>query len=125
VDNFTNISVAATRLGAADSGACSPWTNVVGTGANHALGQSLVLAAGAPDARRHAAFWQVQPMSARTAPLPQMSQLPQSAAVMAADLLLTIDAVNVTRKPKNVHKTRINAGGYGAMGPYPERERLA
>jgi hypothetical protein len=30
-------------------------------------------------------------------------------------------AVNGTRK-QNVHKTRINAGGYGAMGPHPERE---
>jgi hypothetical protein len=23
---------------------------------------------------------------------------------------------------KNVHKTRVNAGGDGAMGPHPERE---
>jgi hypothetical protein len=30
-------------------------------------------------------------------------------------------AANGTRK-QNVHKTRINAGGYGAMGPHPERE---
>jgi hypothetical protein len=32
-----------------------------------------------------------------------------------------LPAVNGTRK-QNVHKTRINAGGYGAMGPHPERE---
>jgi hypothetical protein len=44
---------------------------------------------------------------------------------MGVELLPTLDAVNVARKPENVHKTRINAGGYGAMGPHPERERLA
>jgi hypothetical protein len=41
---------------------------------------------------------------------------------MAAELLPT---VNETRKQNHVYKTRINAGGYGAMGPYPEREQLA
>ena len=43
---------------------------------------------------------------------------------MAAELPLTTETVTFTRKPINVHKTRISAGGYGAMGPYPERERL-
>jgi hypothetical protein len=38
-----------------------------------------------------------------------------------ATLLAEQPAVNGTRK-QNVHKTRINAGGYGAMGPHPERE---
>ncbi len=42
-------------------------------------------------------------------------------ALMTAELLPT---VNDTRK-QTVHKTRINAGGYGAMGPHPEREQPA
>jgi hypothetical protein len=33
-----------------------------------------------------------------------------------------LSPVNGTRKQTNVHKTRISVGGYGAMGPYPERE---
>jgi hypothetical protein len=41
---------------------------------------------------------------------------------MSAELLPT---ANDTRKQKNVQKTRINAGGYGAMGPHPEREQPA
>jgi hypothetical protein len=106
--------VAATRQGAACPGVGSPWTNPVAVGAEHALGQSPVLAAGFPRVRhaekaRRAAFWPVQ------APMTQL-------AVMAAELLPT---VNVTRKQNNVHKTRINAGGYGAMGPHPEREQPA
>jgi hypothetical protein len=106
--------VAVTRLGAACPGVGSPWTNPVAAGAKHALGQSSVLAAGAlgvrhADKARRAAFWPVQaPMTAL--------------AVMAAELLPT---VNATRKQNNVHKTRINAGGYGAMGPHPEREQPA
>jgi hypothetical protein len=41
---------------------------------------------------------------------------------MSAELLPT---ANDTRKQTNVQKTRINAGGYGAMGPQPEREQPA
>jgi hypothetical protein len=117
VDNFTTINVAAARLGAACLGAGSQWANVAAAGANHAPGQDLVRAAGSGDARRRGAFRPVQAMSVQTT-LP-----PQFAAVMGEELLPT--TVMVTRKPKNVHKTRINAGGYGAMGPHPERERLA
>jgi hypothetical protein len=47
-------------------------------------------------------------------------QTPQFAALRGAELLPT-----TVRKPNNVHTTRIDAGGYGAMGPHPERERLA
>lgn len=119
MDNVTIIDVAATRLGAALLGARSPWTDVIAAGAEHALRHTLVPAAGAPDARRHATSRPVQVMSAQT------TQLPPFAAVMGVELLPTLDAVNVARKPENVHKTRINAGGYGAMGPHPERERLA
>jgi hypothetical protein len=50
-----------------------------------------------------------------------MAPLTQS-ALMAAELL---PSVNEARTQKNVQKTRINAGGYGAMGPYPEREQPA
>jgi hypothetical protein len=54
------------------------------------------------------------------APMTQ-APVPQS-ALMAAELL---PVVTDTRNEKTVHKTRINAGGFGAMGPHPERERLA
>jgi hypothetical protein len=33
-----------------------------------------------------------------------------------------MSVVNSNRKQTNVHQTRTNAGGYGAMGPHPERE---
>ena len=113
MDNFTIIDVAATRLGAAPLGARSPWTNSATAGANHALGQCGI-AAGAPGARRHAALRPAAAMSVQT------TQQPWFAVGTAAEPLPT--ALTVTNKPKNAHKTRINAGGYGAMGPHPERE---
>jgi hypothetical protein len=105
VENST-IEFAAARLGAASLAARPPWTNVVaplpgGTGVNHARIQQAA---------------------------DQMAQRPESALLTAAELLpmtTSISTVTFTRKPKNVHKTRINAGGYGAMGPHPERQRLA
>jgi hypothetical protein len=105
--------VAAARLGAACLGvrhalvrhARSPWANLAAVGANHARTQNAVTAAGNPDARRLVSW----PFPAQT----------EQIAPMSAELLPT---VNGTRK-QNVLKTRINAGGYGAMGPYPEREQ--
>ena len=97
--------VTAARLGAAISGVRSPWMSLSvasASGANHVRTQNPVLAAGTPDAR-----------SAAFRPSPAMTQ--------AATLLAEQPAVNGTRK-QNVHKTRINAGGFGAMGPHPERE---
>jgi hypothetical protein len=72
-------------------------------GASHVRMQNPVLAAGSVDARL-VAFRSV----------PAMTRL---AALADGEL----PPVNGTRK-QNVHKTRINAGGYGAMGPHPERE---
>ena len=98
--------VAAARTGAAFLGACSPWMSPSvesGIGASHVRTQNPVLAAGIPGARL-AAFW----------PVPAMTP---TAALISGEQ----PAVNGTRK-HNVHKTRINAGGYGAMGPHPERE---
>jgi len=97
--------VTAARSGAAIWAACSPWMSLSvesGIGAKHARSQNPVLAAGTPDAR-----------SAASRLFPAMPQ--------AAVLLPELPAVNGTRK-QNVHKTRINAGGFGAMGPHPERE---
>ncbi len=102
------IFVAVTRMGAACLGAGSPWTNLSAAGAQHALGHNPVLAAGTPDERRAA----VRPV---LAPMTQP-------ALIAAELLPTVNAI---RKQTNVHKTRISAGGYGAMGPQPEREQPA
>jgi hypothetical protein len=74
--------------------------------ANHARTQSAVTAAGNPDTGRLVSW----PLAAQT----------QQFALMSAELL---PAANDTRKQKNVQKTRVNAGGYGAMGPHPEREQ--
>jgi hypothetical protein len=35
---------------------------------------------------------------------------------------VVLPIVDEPRKQNHVHKTRLNAGGYGAMGPHPERE---
>jgi hypothetical protein len=102
----TNVAVA--RLGAACLGVRSPWANLAIVGAKHALAPNAAAAASRPDALR-AAFQQPSVETAQS-------------ALMAAELLPT---VSDTRKPNNVHKTRINAGGYGAMGPHPEREQPA
>jgi hypothetical protein len=101
----TNVAVA--QMGAACLGVGSPWANLAAAGVNHALAPSAVLATRSAVARLGA----VRPVQAQT-----------QFALMSAELLPT---VNDTRKPNNVHKTRITAGGYGAMGPHPERERLA
>jgi hypothetical protein len=100
--------VAVTQTGAACLGAGSPWTTLAAIGTNHALWQNPALAAGGSDAR--SAF--------RPNPAP-MTQLAQ----MSAELLPT--ALVTRKQTTNVQKTRIDAGGYGAMGPYPERERPA
>ncbi len=97
--------ITAARVGAAISGARSPWMSpsvASAAGANHVRTQSPVLAAGTPGAR-NAAF----------RPVPAMTP--------AAVLLAEQPAVNGTRK-QNVYKARIDAGGFGAMGPHPERE---
>jgi hypothetical protein len=99
-------NVAATRVGAACLGVRSPWANLAAVGAKHALAPNAVLTAAGTGARRVA----LQPVPVQTT----------QSALMAAELLPT---VNETQK--TVHKTRINAGGYGAMGPHPEREQLA
>ena len=102
MDNYTT-EVAATRVGAALPGARSAWASLSAVGAQHARTKNPVPAAGAVGARL-AAFPEVQ---APTMQLAAMADGPQT--------------LNGTRK-HNVHKTRINAGGYGAMGPHPERE---
>ena len=124
----TNVAVA--RLGAACLGARSPWVNLaIGVnraaganfalaGVNHALTPSPVPATGSANARLGA----FRPDSAPMSPVP-MTQTPvEQSALMTAELL---PVVTDTRNQKTVHKTRINAGGYGAMGPHPEREPLA
>jgi hypothetical protein len=122
--------VAAAQMGAACPGVGSPWATLsagvnhaagvvlAAAGVNHALAQPAVLAPAGPDARLGA----FRPDSAPMSPAP-MSQAPVTqSALMTAELL---PVVTDTRNQKTVNKTRINAGGYGAMGPHPERERLA
>ncbi|HLH84524.1 MAG TPA: hypothetical protein VKV38_14780 [Trebonia sp.] len=97
IDTFR---VAVAGSGAALPGVRSPWATLSGAGVNHALAQlpgSAVASRtrlGAP--RRIPAM--VQPL-----------------AVMAAGLPVGI-------RKQNVHKTRVNAGGDGALGPHPGRE---
>jgi hypothetical protein len=106
--------VAAARLGAACLGvrnARSPWAKLAVVGANHARTQTAVLVVGGTGARRVASW-----------PLPAQTEQFALKSVMSAELLPT---VNDTRNQTYVYKTRINAGGYGAMGPQPEREQPA
>jgi hypothetical protein len=108
VEIYTS-NVAAAAYGAAFSGACTPWTSLAAVGAEHALAPSAVLPVGGSD-MRNATFRQ---FPAPTQPL----------ALMSAELLPTVNAGR--KQTTNVHKTRSNAGGYGAMGPHPEREQPA
>ncbi|HEY0938233.1 MAG TPA: hypothetical protein VGD91_31375 [Trebonia sp.] len=90
--NTTDIT--ANPAAAAFPGARSAWAIVSGTGVNHALALNPVLAAVRPEPC-DSAF--------RLIPAPTMP--------------------SGTRKQQtNVLKTRLSAGGYGAMGPHPERE---
>jgi hypothetical protein len=112
----TNVAVA--QLGAACLGVGSPWANLAVAGVNHAPAPSAVPATGSANARLRA----FRPDSAPMSPAP-MTQAPVTqSALMTAELL---PVVTDTRNQNTVHKTRINAGGYGAMGPHPEREPLA
>jgi hypothetical protein len=97
--------VAVAGVGAACLGVRSPWANLAAAGAKHALSPNTVLATGGSDARLVA----FRPDHALTT----------QSALMSAELLPTVN------ETKNVQKTRINAGGYGAMGPHPEREQPA
>jgi hypothetical protein len=93
-------NVAAARAGADLLGVCSLWASPV-TGAKHA--QHPLPAAGTAEARL-VAFPSVPAMTWPTG--------------NTVDEPLT---VNGNRK-QTVHKTRMSAGGYGAMGPHPDRE---
>jgi hypothetical protein len=119
----TNMSCeAATRTAAAFPGFRVLWASLAEVGANHARTQNSVQATGNPDAPSTA----LRPVQAQAQSMAltmaQPVALPiQLAAVTAAEL----PPVSDTRKQKNIHKTRSGAGGYGAMGPHPEREQPA
>jgi hypothetical protein len=104
VDNTNTIYVAAARVGAAFPGALSVRTGVAGLPAARARMQHPALAAGWLEAR--SAVFQLLP-APTSQPAPMSGELP---------------AVAVNSKHAHVTKTRISAGGYGAMGPHPERE---
>jgi len=98
--------VTAARAGADFQGVCSLWPSPVVARVNHAQNPLLIAditAAGAPDARLVAP----RPVPAMTRQIVDMVDEPLT--------------VNGNRK-QTVHKTRISAGGYGAMGPHPDRE---
>ena len=103
-NNTSYVAVAAARVGAAFPGALSARTGMVGLPVTHARRQHAALAADWPDARS-AAFRLVSAPTSQ--PAPMSGELPM---------------VDVNSKHTHVQKTRINAGGYGAMGPHPERE---
>jgi hypothetical protein len=93
-DNKTEVTT--TRIGAAFPAARSAWIDATGVAASHVLGQNPVLTANRPDPRCAA-----------------LRQIPAPALTMP---------FGTRKQTTNVHQTRISAGGYGAMGPYPERE---
>jgi hypothetical protein len=99
--NDNKTEVATTRIGAAFPAARSAWISTTGVAASHVLEQNPVLAANRPDPRC-AALRQI-PVPTMPAPAPTMP-------------------FGTRKQTTNVHQTRISAGGYGAMGPYPERE---
>jgi hypothetical protein len=104
VENITTY-FAATAVGAAFPGAaCSAWATPSRVGDNPARLQIAALAAGQP-AAGFAAL--------RHGPVPTMRLVPMAKPLTVA---------HSSKQTHNVHKTRINAGGYGAMGPHPERE---
>jgi hypothetical protein len=104
---MNTINDTSTQPWAALPAACSAWAiNLSAPGANHALGQQPALSVGNP-LMRSSAF--------------RPDQVPTSTKQIAATAGEPL-AVNGTPKQNDVYKTRINAGGYGAMGPHPERE---
>jgi hypothetical protein len=103
VENHT-LNAAAAPVGAAFAGARSPWASLSVVRPIPVRTQNPVQAAGCPVARSGAS----RPVPATMVPL----------GGMTAELPTAFD----NRKQKTVHKTRINAGGYGALGPHPERE---
>ena len=100
--NFTRIDAVAS-IGAAYTGVRSPWANLAIAGETHARMQHLILSVGNSDARR--------------------VEFPPAVAAMT-QLAMTASLPTAKESPKqtSVKKTRINAGGYGALGPHPERE---
>ena len=107
------LNVPVAPWGAVLRGACTPWAslsalpeNISAMRANSVRTQNPVLAAGAADARL---------LAQRPVPV-TMARL----GGVAAELPTTFG-----NRKQTVHKTRINAGGYGAMGPHPEREQPA
>ncbi len=104
MENITTY-VAATAIGAAFPGAaCSAWATPSRVGDNRARTQLVALAAGQPAAGLAAL---------RHGPAPTAHLVPMAKPLTGA---------HSSKQSNNAHKTRINAGGYGAMGPHPERE---
>ena len=96
--NTSNVAVA--TGGAALPGVRSPWATVFCAGVNHAQAQFP--------------GWAVVTPSTRFVALRRMPAMVQPLAEMAVALPIDI-------RKQYVHKTRVNAGGDGAMGPHPER----
>jgi hypothetical protein len=109
----TNVTVA--QMGAACLGVGSPWTNLSAVGANHALAPNAVPATVSADVRL---------VAFRPDPAP-MTHAPMTYAPVSQSALMTAELLPTVNNTQTVHKTRINAGGYGAMGPHPEREQPA
>jgi hypothetical protein len=104
------LNVPVAPWGAVLKGACTPWASLSALPENTSVlrvkyvrTQNPVLAAGAADARLVAS----RPVPAT------MTRLGGTAAELPTMF---------GNRNQTVHKTRINAGGFGAMGPHPERE---
>ena len=97
--------VAATAIGAALPGSArSAWATPSRVGNNPARLQIAALAAGQPAA----GFAALRHVPAQTMRLVPMAK--------------PLTVAHSSKQTNIVHQTRINAGGYGAMGPHPVRE---
>jgi hypothetical protein len=106
------LNVPVAPRGAVLRGACTPWAslsalpeNISALRVNSVRTQKSVVAAGAADARL---------LAQRPVPV-TMARL----GGLAAGLPTTFEN---RKQTVHINKTRVNAGGYGAMGPHPERE---
>jgi hypothetical protein len=98
------LNVAAAPVGAVFTGACTPWTSLSVARVNPVRTQNPVQVGGATTTRS-ALLWPLPAVAARLASM-TATELPTAFG----------------NRKQTVHKTRINAGGYGTMGPHPERE---
>jgi hypothetical protein len=117
VESIKTYAASATPSGAALLGVLTEQAGTVNAGLKSARMPNPVLVAGLDE--RCIAFISAPAPTTRLVPLAARPAAARPATAMPAKPL---PSVNHAQKQSNVHKTRISVGGYGAMGPHPERE---